>query len=751
VYQTALPDAMPLSPNIDLHPGNGCLSSGVSVRQAATLCIVLALLVFTPRFTAEARQPGAAAKTYALLIGVTEYRNLPRTLWLEGPANDTQLIAEVLSGAPFLVSPARITTLAAWPANPAARPTRANIQREFARLASLVRQGDQAIVFMAGHGTQQPADADPTDEEPDGLDEVFLPADAGKWDGRAGRVANAIVDDDLRTWLAAIRNKGAFVWLIVDSCQSGTMARGINSERDRRILPRALGIPETVSGSYDAETRSQTAQPLLNVNAADFAALYAADTREPTPEKRLPNAASPWHGLFTYTLANVLLESRSALTYRELAERVIDRYRSEGRYGPHPMFEGGGVDREVLGERVWPSRPDLLIGVRTRDRNTWQLRAGTLHGLTEGTVLEVFPPAGAANANEPVGHVRVVSAEATTSVVEPIAFAGAPTRPERLVPGSRGRVTSYHLVVDQLRLAVQRPQRVNGQTLYAVAPKGTGPASLERAVADLSSATVNLVRRVETDADADWVIRVVDGNVVLLPASGWVSDPSDGVAALPPALRITTESDPALNAVLGDRLRHVARARRLLKLAAAPDGKSRLPFDVELLKVEGGTAVTVPPAPGGRTLRAGQEIAFSLHNRAREAIDVTLLLIDNAFGVTPLFPPPASATAGRLEPGEIRRTGSFMVTASKIEFDQVVAIAVPASTPPINFQVLAQATLETVDRSAVVADQSDRRAGSALQRLLTSAMSGGGTRSLMTQADDYAVQLIAWRALPGDR
>jgi len=161
--------------------------------------------------------------------------------------------------------------------------------------------------------------------------------------------------------------------------------------------------------------------------------------------------------------------------------------------------------------------------------------------------------------------------------------------------------------------------------------------------------------------------------------------------------------------------------------------------------------VAVPSAPGGRTLRAGQEIAFSLHNRAREAIDVTLLLVDNAFGVTLLFPPPASATAGRLDPGETRRTGSFAVTASEIEFDQVVAIGVPASTPPINFQVLAQSSIDTVDRSAGVADRSDRRAGSALQMLLTSAMSGGGTRSLMTQANDYAVRLIAWRAIPRDR
>ncbi len=719
------------------------------VTRAVSLCIVLALCVFGLRFDVQAQQPASPAKTYALLIGVTQYPNLPRTRWLEGPANDVRLIADVLSGAPFLVSPSRMTRLAAWPTRPADRPTRANIQREFARLASLVRPGDQAIVFMAGHGSQQPADDDPTDEEPDGLDEMFLPADAGKWDGRAGRVANAIVDDDLRTWIAAIRNKGAFVWLIVDSCQSGTMARGINGERDRRILPSELGIPEAGSRGHAAGAPAQSAQPLLNVDAADFAALYAADTREPTPEKPLPHARSPWHGLFTYTLANVLLESRSALTYRELADRVIDRYRSEGRWGPHPMFEGGGVDREVLGERVWSSRPDLLLDVRTK-AGAWQLRAGTLHGLTGGTVIEVFPPAGSPGPNDPVGHVRVVSAEATSSLVEPITWGGRATRSERLVPGSRGRVVAYNLVADQLGLAVQRARRINAQTVYEVAAPGTGPPSLEGAVANLSSVTASLTRRVEAEADADWVIRLVDGNVVLLPASGWIGDSSDGVNGLPPALRIA-ENEPRLHAILDDRLRKIARARQLLKLAAVPDAQSRLPFDAELFREERGVVVPVPLTPGGRTLREGQDVFFSMHNRAREPIDVTLLLVDDGFGITPLFPPSESATAGRLAPGETRRTRSFPVTAKTgIEFDQVIAIAVPASTPPINFRVLAQSAMETVDRSAVVADRSDRRAGSALQMLLADAMSSGGTRSLMTQANDYAVRLIAWRAVPGD-
>jgi hypothetical protein len=75
---------------------------------------------------------------------------------------------------------------------------------------------------------------------------------------------------------------------------------------------------------------------------------------------------------------------------------------------------------------------------------------------------------------------------------------------------------------------------------------------------------------------------------------------------------------------------------------------------------------------------------------------------------------------------------------------QVVAIAVRAASPPINFSVLAQPSLEAT-RSA------PRGAPSMLQTLLTNAMFGGGaTRALASsqQVSEYAVRLITWRAMP---
>ena len=45
-------------------------------------------------------------------------------------------------------------------------------------------------------------------------------------DETVGHVENAIVDDEIRIWVSAIRATGALVWVIVDTCHAGTMTRG---------------------------------------------------------------------------------------------------------------------------------------------------------------------------------------------------------------------------------------------------------------------------------------------------------------------------------------------------------------------------------------------------------------------------------------------------------------------------------------------------------------------------------------------
>src|SRR5262245_11476643 len=143
----------------------------------------------------------------ALLVGVTKYPNLAPHFQLEEPADDVVLMKATLVER-FQVPPENITTLSEVEGekNADRLPTRTNIEREFKRLAELTRPGDEVIILLGGHGSQQPEKPNAKEPEIDGLDEIFLPRDVGKWDGK-GSVENAIIDDELGEWITAIWEK----------------------------------------------------------------------------------------------------------------------------------------------------------------------------------------------------------------------------------------------------------------------------------------------------------------------------------------------------------------------------------------------------------------------------------------------------------------------------------------------------------------------------------------------------------------
>ena len=76
----------------------------------------------------------------------------------------------------------------------------------------------------------------------------LCPADAGRWTKTVGHVENAIVDDEIRVWVSAIRAKGAFVWVIVDTCHAGTDAWGAREQERERYIPASVLVPEADSG-----------------------------------------------------------------------------------------------------------------------------------------------------------------------------------------------------------------------------------------------------------------------------------------------------------------------------------------------------------------------------------------------------------------------------------------------------------------------------------------------------------------------
>src|SRR5580704_11445950 len=132
---------------------------------------VLAAIVFTTaddslKAAPPAPPPKASAPKragYALLVGCTKYDHRPRIAPLIGPANDVELLRHVLQDS-YGFDGKNIVTLseaAALEKGKDYRPVRKNIVRAMRELGEKAKVGDEVVILLSGHGSQQPDDEDP--------------------------------------------------------------------------------------------------------------------------------------------------------------------------------------------------------------------------------------------------------------------------------------------------------------------------------------------------------------------------------------------------------------------------------------------------------------------------------------------------------------------------------------------------------------------------------------------------------------
>lgn len=274
----------------------------------------------------------AAAADLALLVGVARYPALPQRLWLHGPAGDVVLMRDALVARG--VAPGAVQTLMD-------APTRAEIVAAMQAVLARVRPGDRVFFYFAGHGSQQPQPAGAPWPEPDGLDEVLLPADAGVWDGRGtAAIPNAILDDEVGDWFDALVDRGARVWAAFDTCHAAGMARGDDSAaagpRVRALHPAELGIAVPAS----ARAAMRTTAPRTDGRTL----LFAGRAHERVREEWMPVggaiATARLHGVFTWHLAS-LVRSLGLQDTPALAEALAQRYLAERRNAPVPVVAPG--------------------------------------------------------------------------------------------------------------------------------------------------------------------------------------------------------------------------------------------------------------------------------------------------------------------------------------------------------------------------------------------------------------------------
>lgn len=684
---------------------------------------------------------GGGPERYALLVGVTSYPNLGKEYQLEGPGNDVVLFRQLLVEK-FRFAEKNIVTLAEAVGTESRRPTFANIKREFEALAQKARPHDQIVILLAGHGVQVP-DQDPPqpdDPEPDGLDEAFLPADVRDW--KQEKIdPHLIRDDDLRVWIKKVTDRGPYVWVVADCCHSGTLLRAANLEKLRQVPPTALGIPpQAIAAARRRAERVFGKIPGGNRDAAPFikgedrsnrlVGLYASHPNEPTVEVEPKDVQDArYHGLLTYHLCQVLSTSKEIPTYRSLVQAIDDEYKRQGRRFPTPMLEGKEKDREVLGVKVWPAPPFRLL----KRSDQWRLNAGRLHGLTEKSILAVYPPEG--NQGKPVGHVRITRILVQSAEVEPCAYDGQPA-PKDLPDRGRCQVVLVDFGDLRLRVAVA-PRTTKGMPV----PEKEQMV-LKEHLRQLEKAEGSVIRLADAASkEVQWLATIEENQAYLLPVEGLVQVPGRKKDSWFGPFPLHKDLAPLKGA-----LRQIARVSNLVKLTNPPEGQrgtspSRVQVGIEVLKYKNPDDLVGLPIARGAILHPGEVIAIRVHNQSRtQKIGPTILFLDSGFGIKCLYPLEGDAVQP-LSPGHSFSTEKQVLGGDTLGLEQVIGIGVPfvPGKGAADFSVLEQRTLPRLRGPNDVLQ-------SPLGQLLAKAVWGkGATRGAkLKEANHYAIVRTWW-------
>lgn len=325
---------------------------------------------------------GTMAEDRVLLVGVSNYKYL----WpqLDGPVQDLKRMRSLLEGD-WGFRADQIRTLSDRQA------TRAAVLAAFDDwLIAGTRPGDRVLFYFGGHGAFQPDQ--PGGDEADHRDETLLVYDSRR-ERETGQWHDLIVDDEVQQRLEQLRDRQ--VTVIVDSCHSGTVTRGVRMSGDRSPFrtPRSVGEHpvERSRGRRSAHQRENgfvPARPGMVVFSA-----VAADQ-----EAMEEMGANPPGGVFTRRFVRGLAERAAdadrdgEVSYAELLDylqRESAAYCERDPYctaGLTPQLE---ADPDMLARSVLPT--DTTAGPTADHDTLGTVDALLAHGNQAGLRLDLLP------------------------------------------------------------------------------------------------------------------------------------------------------------------------------------------------------------------------------------------------------------------------------------------------------------------------------------------------------------------------
>ncbi len=617
--------------------------------------------------------PIASPQRFALLVGVDEYPHLAESEQLRGSRNDALLMAELLTGR-FQFPSENVQVLVNEAATSAA--IRQQLEALKQRVAAIPKETSAYVVFhFSGHGSQvrDQKTGDDIDER-DGMDETIVPYDAQ----RQGSDAD-IRDDELNAFAHQVcARESTRLWMILDCCHSGTGVRGSSSTRFR-VLDRRLPRADQEANNSDNVNLIEKQLP------AGAVALYACRSVEKEPEYQDGDRS---YGLLTRFLTRVVNETSdlSKLSYGLLAETIESRYRQDRRVVPPPRPRVEGQAHEI----VCGAGPDLDRAPYWRvipspdDRGRAVIAAGSFHGLTTGSLLQLYITAEQiiAEEDQSVCWLRVDEVDLTSCTARVLQREGdewlESTLPRKLTLG----------------VAVERYRDhgdVGARVRVVVASDGQDSAPLSHDNPSVPPAVRQVFEHAQREDESTWLhwaagnerfdllLRVDEPFAALFPAIAMTyadqTDPAQR-GRVPSSLRggwgpYDLRRGTQASREIQEALRRITRARNLIRLVDLQRSPRETSMGVQLtleqLGVQDGAIVSRQrwehprQADDPIMVADGQyyDWRVTCPSDANKPVFVTILQVDSNMGIQTMVPAQLGAESPRLQPGTSITAGGY--------------------------------------------------------------------------------------------
>jgi hypothetical protein len=566
----------------------------------------------------------APSQKLALLVGVQQYKvGPPEFSSLSGCVNDVADIEQMLI-TKYGFQQSNIKTLLNKQAT-----HRAIIKAFQQQLIAKATEHSAVVFFYSGHGSQM---KDREREETDGWDETICP-----YDTRTPGIFD-ISDDEIAGLLSQLLKKTSNVTLIFDSCHSGSMSRGTAIARkappDKRDPPPAPSYAIAAKGIATLSIGTGAKPTVISACLADQSSYEF-------------QCADVMRGDFTYHLVRQLWAAGPRTTIRDILEQTRPKV-AEDVGNQQPDAEGN-LDRAPFGESITTQEPYFLV---RREGKRLSLSAGLVHGLTPGSLFDIFPPETKTFKATPLGQVRL-------SKVTPFKADAELVGEAKEIP--------------DLARAVEREHSF-GETPFRVSMQITGDklrSQVEAAIKMIAGITNTAI-----PGESSVLIAEAGDQLKLLDPSATVefaSLPKGGVS-------------PELISTALRRWSSWISAVRTSNPAAVFKGEFRV-------STPGGTRGSKGWFSPEQTFRDGDDIEIYVKNASDQPLYFTLLDFSSDGSISQIYPPP----------------GAREVLAPQREWKQTTAVKLPAGKKRIRDILKVVLSRQPVDFSPLlVGDQSLR-------------------------------------------